>query len=134
MTIPSMVCRAILKSLRLAPSTATPIGTPLASTNRLRLAPRLPRSVGFRPVFFPPEGCLGHAPVHRQEGPVDPLELVVLQQPGLPQLQEHPRGDPFLEAVVRRGPGADTRGVQGLPLAPGPQAEEDGVGTRAVGL
>src|SRR5579883_670960 len=107
MAIPSIVCRAILKSLRLAPSTATPIGMPSPSTNRLRLTPNLPRSVGFLPVFFPPEGCLGHAPIHRQPGPVDSLQLVILQQPCLPQLQEHAGGDPLLEAVVCGGTGAD---------------------------
>src|SRR5262245_46503826 len=134
MTMLSMVERAILKSLRLAPSTATPMGTPAPSVSRLRLTPRLPRSVGFLPVFFPPEGCLGHAPVHRQPGPVDPLQLVVRQQPGLPEPQEHAGGDPLLEPVVGRGPRADAGGVQGLPLAPGPQPEEDGVGARPVGL
>src|SRR4051812_11793497 len=129
-----MVCRVILKSLRLAPSTATPIGMPLPSTNRLRLTPSLPRSVGFLPVFFPPEGCLGHAPVHRQPGPVDPLQLVVQKEPGLPEPQEHAGGHPLLEPVVCGGPRANAGGVQGLPLAAGPQPEEDGVGAGAVRL
>src|SRR4051794_22394372 len=101
------VARAILKSFRLAPPTATPPGTPPPPVSRLRLPPRLPRSVGFLPVFFPPEGCLRHAPVHRQPGPVDPLQLVVRQQPGLPQVQEHAGGDPLLEPVVGPGPRAD---------------------------
>src|SRR5262245_39988025 len=114
----SIVGRAILKSLRLAPSTASPRGMPRPSVSRLRLTPRLPRSVGFLPVFFPPEGGLGHAPVHAQPGPVDPPQLVVLQQPGLPEPQEHASGDPLLEPVVGRGPRADAGGVQRLPLAP----------------
>src|SRR5215468_9512503 len=84
----SSVAWTIFMSLRLAPSTASPTGTPLASTSRLRLTPFLARSVGFLPVFFPPEGCLGHAPVHAQPGPVDPLQAVVFEQAGLPHLEE----------------------------------------------
>src|SRR5262245_48328565 len=111
----SKVSRTNFMSLRLAPSTASPTGTPAASTSRLRLTPFLPRSVGFLPVFFPPEGRLGHAPVHRQPGPVDPLEEVVLQQAGLPEFQEDAGLDPLLEAVVGRGAGAELGGVQRLP-------------------
>src|SRR5215211_4588635 len=84
----STVSRAILKSGRLAPSTARPTGTPLPSARMLRLVPFLPRSVGLGPVFFPPERGLGHAPVHAQPRPVDASQGVVLQEPALPQHQE----------------------------------------------
>src|SRR5262245_19536697 len=84
----SMVCRVSLKSLRLAPSMTAPTGTPRASVRMLRLTPLLPRSVGFRPVFFPPEGRLSHAAVHGQPRPVDAHEVVVLQEARLPELQE----------------------------------------------
>src|SRR5439155_25556541 len=104
---------------RLAPSTARPNGRPWPSTSRLRLTPFLARSVGFFPVFFPPERRLGHAPVHRQPGPVNALQAVVLQQPGLPHLEEDAFADVFLEAVVGRGAGAEDGGAQGLPLAAG---------------
>src|SRR5438067_5705666 len=77
-------------SWRLAPSTASPTGTPLASTSRLRLTPFLARSVGFGPVFFPPEGGLGHAPVQAQPAPVDALQAVVFQEARLPHLEEDP--------------------------------------------
>src|SRR3954453_2176453 len=113
------VARVNFMSLRLAPSVARPTGMPLASTSRLRLAPRLPRSVGFLPVFFPPEGRLGHAPVHAQPGPVDAHEFVVGHQAGLPQRLEDAGLDPLLEAVMGRGSGAEAGGVQGLPLATG---------------
>src|SRR5262245_31563483 len=43
-------------SCLLAPSTDTLIGTPLPSTNTLRLVPDLALSVGFAPVPFPPRG------------------------------------------------------------------------------
>jgi len=105
---------------------------PLPSTSRLRLAPFLARSVGFLPVFFPPEGRLGHAPVHRQPLPVDALQAVVLQEPGLPDLPEDVGLDPLLKAVVGRGPGAEDGRVEGLPGAAGAQHIEDGIHTDAV--
>jgi hypothetical protein len=89
--------------------------------------------VGFFPVFFPPEGCLGHAPVHAHERPVDALQTVVVQQASLPQGEEDAGLDPFLKAVVGGGTGAEAGGVQGLPLAAGTEAEEDSVHTNAVG-
>jgi len=101
---------------------------PLASTRRLRLAPFLARSVGF----FPPEGCLGHAPVHAQPGPVDALQFVVGHQAGLPQVQEDAGLYPLLEAVVGGGAGAEAGGVQSLPLAAGTQDEEDSLQAEAV--
>jgi hypothetical protein len=93
----------------------------------------LARSVGFLPVFFPPEGRLGHAPVHAQERPVDALQGVVLEQAGLPELEEDAGLDPLLEAVVGGRAGAELGGVEGLPLAAGAQDEEDGVEADAVG-
>src|SRR5205823_10796759 len=95
--------------------------------------PFLARSVGFLPVFFPPEGRLGQAPVPAQPLPVDALQPVVFQQPGLPKGQEDAGPGPLLEAVVGGRAGAELGGVQGLPLAAGAQDEEDGVHTDAVG-
>jgi hypothetical protein len=118
---------------RLAPSTATPTGTPWPSTNWLRLTPFFARSVGFFPVFFPPEGCLGQAPVHAQEGPVDPDETVIFEQTLLPELEEDAGFDPFLEAIVGGGTGAELGGIEGFPLNAGAQDEKDGIGTDAVG-
>src|SRR5215467_11141597 len=129
----SSVAPTSFMSLRLAPSTASPTGTPLPSTSRLRLTPFLARSVGFFPVFFPPEGRLGHAPVHRQPGPVQPLPLVVAHQGRLPHGLKHPLLDPPLEAVMGGGPGAELGGVQGLPLATGAEHEQDGVHAHPVG-
>jgi hypothetical protein len=106
---------------------------PSASTSRLRLTPFLARSVGFLPVFFPPEGRLGHAPVHRQPRPVDALPVVVGQEACLPQRQEDTLLHPELEAVVGGGAGAEAGGVEGLPLATGAQDKEDGFHADAVG-
>jgi hypothetical protein len=96
------------------------------------LTPCLARSVGFFPVFFPPEGCLGHAPVHAQPFPVDALQVVVVQQAELPHLEEDALPDPQLEAVVGGGTGAEFGGVQCLPLAAGAQDVEDGIQTDAI--
>jgi hypothetical protein len=97
------------------------------------LAPDLPRSVGFLPVFFPPERRLGQAPVHRQPSPIQPLQLVVFLQPLRPQLLEDTGLDPLLEAAMGRTLGADPRGAEGGPLAAGAEDEEDGVHGLAVG-
>src|SRR5712692_9798312 len=107
------VSSTIFISGRLAPSTARPTGMPWPSTSKLRLLPRLARSVGFLPVFFPPEGGLGHAPIHAQPLPVNALQAVVFQQPRLPQRQKDARSDPLLEAVVGGGARAELGGVQG---------------------
>jgi hypothetical protein len=96
------------------------------------LTPRLARSVGFLPVFFPPERRLGHAAVQRQPGPVDAAPVVVGQQAGLPQGREDAGFDPLLEAVVDRGAGQEAGGVQGLPLAAGAQDVQDGLHAEAI--
>ena len=88
--------------------------------------------MGFLPVFFPPEGRLGQAPVHAEPGPVDALQAVVLQQAGLPQGEEDAFPDVLLEAVVGGGAGAEAGGIQRLPLAAGAEDEEDGIQADAV--
>src|SRR4029077_6529712 len=95
---------------------ANPTGIPWASTSRLRLTPFLARSVGFLPVFFPPERRFGHAPVHAQPGPVDSFPVVVGQQARHPHLLEDTGRDPFLEAIVCCRTRAKAGGVQRLPL------------------
>ena len=97
-----MVSLVILKSLRFAPSTATPIGTPCPSVSRLRFAPCFARSVGFGPLFFPSKGRFCHRSIHRTEAPVDALQFVVSLQASLPEFSEYPRFIPFLEPAVGR--------------------------------
>ena len=70
MGILAMVSRAILKSLRFAPSTARPTGTPPPSVSTLRLVPILPGRGFFR---LPPQGALWSWPIHREPFPVNPL-------------------------------------------------------------
>jgi hypothetical protein len=105
---------------------------PSASTSRLRLTPFLARSVGFLPVFFPPERRLGHAPVQAHPGPVDPFPVIVGQQARLPQLLEDTSRDPFLEAIMGRGTWAKAGSVQSLPLTAGAEHEEDGFHAHSV--
>src|SRR3954467_14563872 len=68
----SSVASTSFLSVQWAPSTPSPTATPLASVSRLRLAPCLPRSVGFLPVRSPPGGALVIAPSiasHSQSSP-----------------------------------------------------------------
>jgi hypothetical protein len=109
------------------------MGIPSASTSRLRLTPFLARSVGFLPVFFPPERRLGHATVHAQPGPVESFPVVVGQQAFLPHLLEDARRDPLLKAIVGGGTRTKAGGVQGLPLTARAQHEQDGLHAHAVG-
>lgn len=74
----------LFMSDRLAPSTASPTGMPSASVSRLRLLRFLAWSVGFFACLFSPKGCLGHAPVHIQAGPIDPFPIVVGQEAEFP--------------------------------------------------
>src|SRR5690348_239577 len=100
--MPSMVGRTNFISWRLAPSIATLIGTPCPSVSTLRFTPRLPRSVGLGPVFFPAQWGLGHGPVHTYPLPVNPPQFVKLLQSSLPQLEEDARLHPLLKAIMRR--------------------------------
>ena len=93
--------------------------------------PILARSVGFLPVFFPPEGSLGQAPLEALPIPVDADQLVVLVQGGLPELAEHAPLLPTLEVPVQAAAGAEL-GRDGLPLAARPQDVEDAVENLAV--
>src|SRR5712692_8405667 len=119
-------------SLRFAPATTTPSGTPRPSTRRLRFVPRLLRSVGFGPVLFPPERCLRHRPVHRLIRPLNLPQFVVFLQAQRPELLEYPCLGPFLEAAMGSTAGAEVRRIQGIPLATGAQHEEDGVHGLAI--
>src|SRR5215204_103881 len=121
----SSVSRISRKSFTFAPSTARPTGTPCASVSRLRFVPAFARSVGFGPVFFPPEWRLGHRTIHGEPVPVDSLQTVVPQQTLSPELVEDAGVEPLPKAPVGRGARADTGGVQRVPLAPGPEHEED---------
>src|SRR5437879_901496 len=88
--IDASVCSTSFISVRLAPATARPMGTPRPSVWSDRLVPLLPRSVGLGPVIFPPERRLGHHPIQRLPLPVDADLGIVLPQPRGPELAEDP--------------------------------------------
>src|SRR5439155_1806007 len=129
----SRVSFASLKSLRLAPSTASPIGTPPPSVSKLRFTPSLARSVGFGPVFFPSQRSFGHGSVHRLPAPVNAFEFVVGGQALLPQLRKHPGAHPVLKPPMGGGTAADARRIQCVPLRAGAQHEQNPVQRLAVG-
>src|SRR5512135_2535872 len=106
-------------SLRLAPATAKPMGTPCPSVSRLRLTPSLPRSVGLGPVFFPAQRRFGHRPVHAQPVPLNAFQFVKAFDTALPELQKHTGCHPLLKAVMRRRMAHQFGLIQRLPLATG---------------
>jgi hypothetical protein len=89
--------------------------------------PDLPAICGVFADFFPPKGRFGHGPIHREPCPVNPLQGIVFPQAPLPQRQEDASLRPLLEAAMGRTTGAEARVVQGIPLATGPQDEENGI-------
>src|SRR5687768_7524123 len=109
---------------RLAPATSRATGTPRLSVSTDRLVPILARSVGFLPVFFPPERGLRHAPVDALPVPVDAQLVVVLGEGGLPEFAKHALLLPALEVAVEAAAASELR-WSGLPLATGPQDVED---------
>jgi hypothetical protein len=127
-----MVALAILKSWRLAPSTAWPMGMPPPSVRRRRLVPIFPRSVGCLPTCFPPQWGFGHRAVQRQPLPITAFQGLVCNQAALPQCQEDACRRPLLEAAMGGTTGTEVRRMQRLPLAPGTQHEENGIHGLAI--
>src|SRR5579871_6031438 len=87
-TIASIVSLSSFCSTTLAPAITTPSGPPSPSLTRLFLVPALPRSVGFLPVFFPPEPGLARHRVGRLPLPPDPAQLVAFLDQHRPDLLE----------------------------------------------
>src|SRR4051794_41879656 len=90
----SSVASTNFLSWRLAPSTASPTGTPAASVSRLRLAPRLPRSVGFLPVHSPPSGALVIAPSIASHDQSMPLRVSYSSSPDAQRRAKTPAPPP----------------------------------------
>ena len=55
-------------------------GHATASVRRRRWVPLLPWPVGFLPTFFPPAGGLGSRAVHRQPGPINATQGLIVHQ------------------------------------------------------
>src|SRR3954452_14680254 len=125
-TIASIVSLRSFCSTMLAPAITTPNGPPSPSVSRLFLVPFLPRSVGFLPVFFPPEPGLAQHRVGTLPLPLHPAEFVALGDQDRPDLLEDaPRGPP-LEPVVARALGPEPLGEL-VPLAAAAHPEDDRV-------
>lgn len=104
-----------------------PKTTPRASLRIDLLAPSLPRSVGFGPVFFPSERRLVHGGVERLPAPSDSATLVVLDQALLPEPPKDASPAPFLEVPMKAAP-RDELGRNSLPRAAGSHHEVEPVG------
>src|SRR5512135_979974 len=125
-TILSIVAARSLRSSTFAPAITTPSGPPSPSVTRLFLVPFFPRSVGFLPVFFPPEAGLAQHRVGRLPLPLHPSQFVALGDQHRPDLLEDATLDPTLEPVVDRALGAEPFG-QLVPLAAAPEPKDDRV-------
>ena len=104
-----------------------PNGTPRQSVTTDRLTPSLPRSVGFLPVFFPAQRCLGHGSVQCLPTPADPASRVIRLQTFFPEAMKYPALAPFLKVPMNGAWRAELR-RQCLPLAARTQQIEDSVG------
>jgi hypothetical protein len=61
------------------------------------------------------------------------LKTVIFQQAYFPEFQEHACFDPLLETIMGGGAWTKEGGVQGFPLAPRAEDEEDGIHTNTIG-
>jgi len=84
------------------------------------------------PVVSPAHGRLAQRPIHRPPVPLDPAQLLKLLDCGLPEFAEHARFHPGVKPIMRRRMRAQLSLVERVPLAAGPQDEEDGVGASAI--
>jgi hypothetical protein len=96
----------------------------------LFLVPDLPRSVGFLPVFFPPEPGLAQHPISRLPLPVDAAQFVTGLDQHAPDLLQGAIAAPALEPAMDRAVIAEAIGEL-VPLASGSEAEDDAVDRRA---
>jgi len=88
---------------------------------------------GVWPGVFSAQRRFGHRPVHAQPGPIYAFQFIELLHTRLPQLEKHPRRDPFLVTVVGGRTGAQLGFVEGFPLAASAQHVEDRIRTLPVG-
>lgn len=88
--------------------------------------------MGLGPVFSPAQGRLGQRPIPRKPVPLDPGQIRKLLDAGLPEVEEHARFHPGLKPIMRRRMRTPLGLVHCLPLAAGPQDEEDGVRASAI--
>src|SRR3954452_17233414 len=123
-TIASIVALKSFCSTTFAPAITTPSGPPSPSVSRLFFVPFLPRSVGFLPVFFPPEPGLAQARVGTLPLPLHPAEFVALGDQHRADLLEDTPSDPALEPVVDRALGAEALGEL-VALAAAAHPEDD---------
>ena len=130
----SMVAATRVMSFSFAAPTAKPTGIPLVSVSKLLLTPFLPRSVGLGPLFFPTERRFGHRSIHGQPRPINPFGLVVLKKAFLPKTVEQSLLRPPLEPSMGCGTGADSSGVERIPLTARVQNEKNGIEYHSVVL
>ena len=109
----------ILKSFLFAPATIQESGMPFRSVMRDRFVPIFALSVGFFPIFFPTQRCLGHRSIRTAETPIDTFYCIIPLQAVFPYPLECPILSPFLKSSMRRTWCAYPRFIERIPLTPG---------------
>ena len=116
-TILSIVAARSLRSSTFAPAITTPSGPPSPSVTMLFWVPFFPRSVGFLPVFFPPQKAgLAQHRVGRPPLPLHPAEFVSHSATKTAQIRSKIPLQPTPEPVVDSALGLHPLG-QLVPLA-----------------
>jgi predicted metal-dependent phosphotriesterase family hydrolase len=85
------------------------------------------------PVFFPAQRRFVQRTVEGHPGEVQPNQVVVVLQGFVPEVGKNAGLHPLLEAAMGRRALAQTRRVQGFPLATRAQHKENGVQYVSVG-
>jgi len=92
----------------------------------LRFVPGLPRSVGFRPIFFPPEAGFAHRTVRRLPLPEHRVEFLTPRDHHRPDPLHDTVLVPALEPTMHRAVVAELDG-QLVPLTARSQSKNDAV-------
>jgi len=125
MTMLSSVWASSFTSCRLAPATIRESGTPVPSTNKLRLVPFFPPVCGVVAHRVQCQRRLALGAIDALPGPSDSFQIIIFGQASLPQLAKKTRLTPMLKMTMNRRGTAKILG-QSLPLATRPQDMEDG--------
>src|ERR1700722_4691186 len=115
MTMLSSVSASSFTSCRLAPLTISESGTPVPSTNKLRLVPFFSPICGVVAHRVEREWGFALAAINALPAPSDPFQIIIFGQASLPQLAKKSCRAPLLKMTVNRSSTTKTLG-QRLPL------------------
>jgi hypothetical protein len=105
---------------------------PVAVGEDAALGANLAAVRGVLAHLFPPSGGFRQRSIHRQPGPVNALQGVIVHEALFPQGHEDIGRRPLLEMAMGRTTGTAARLVQRLPLAARTEYEKDGIHRFAI--